>query len=542
MEKFRKLLSDNYHRLALLLFLVLHSVITFSLDLYGDDYYYASFVRKGFDFFVSENKFHYLSTNGRAFVHLLDELLIGWGLLPWRIFNIICMAALVIFSALLSARAYRADFNRSDYRRAVVIICALYASADVMLLRQTTYWATGMMNYVFPALLSLMLYWFFRRDYELERGSWLLLIPVLFASITTEQAVVTAFLVVLCFIVSSVIFRKRLPKAYVVSLILSFAGMATVLFAPGTESRKALYPDFYGMGLFSRISQQFPLLFSLNFSRFGIYPLILSAAAVMTVVAYGCYSRGKRPVFAALTMAASALAFIAELWCLVKAPETFTSVIMQIIMLIPVGIALIYTAVRYFTCREIDELFMVWCAFSMQAAMLISPEFGSRTLYMSAVALTVALAGRLMRLSSAGLYMLLGAVVLVMLPDAFIGSGAVLALMPAAIVLTGLVALGLGRASSARLAGALVFGLCMARYTIITDAYVGNIPVLELNRKQLTEAAERGESESVILYYLPNEFYRYTLPYDNPYHQAKLLELYGLDPTLTVWYEFLPEQ
>ena len=31
------------------------------------------------------------------------------------------------------------------------------------------------------------------------------------------------------------------------------------------------------------------------------------------------------------------------------------------------------------------------------------------------------------------------------------------------------------------------------------------------------------------------------MPYDNPYHAGKLLELCGIDPKITVWYEFLPQ-
>ena len=55
------------------LFLCLQAVVVFSIELFGDDYYYATFTDSS-DFFVSENIRHFKEVNGRVLVHLFDEL------------------------------------------------------------------------------------------------------------------------------------------------------------------------------------------------------------------------------------------------------------------------------------------------------------------------------------------------------------------------------------------------------------------------------------------------------------------------------------
>ncbi|MFQ9150032.1 MAG: hypothetical protein ACLR5G_18015 [Eubacteriales bacterium] len=74
---------------------MVHAVCCVFVNLYGDDYYYAGFTRNGLGYFVSENIFHYKYTNGRALVHLLDELLLSnfWF---WRIFNVAALGLLIL--------------------------------------------------------------------------------------------------------------------------------------------------------------------------------------------------------------------------------------------------------------------------------------------------------------------------------------------------------------------------------------------------------------------------------------------------------------
>ena len=152
-------IKNHYHHLVLAAFLTIHGLTSAFTTLFGDDYYYAAFVKNGRQYFIDENIFHYLHTNGRALVHILDELLIGWSFWPWRVFNVATMAMLVIVMAKLAARAYREDIKArfGEYQRAVAGVCGLLSITDVAVLRQSVYWATGSMNYLLPATAML---WF----------------------------------------------------------------------------------------------------------------------------------------------------------------------------------------------------------------------------------------------------------------------------------------------------------------------------------------------------------------------------------------------
>ena len=77
----KKILKQNLHYIIFAIFLLIHSLVCIFTTYFGDDYYYAAFIKKGADYFVSENIFHYQYTNGRALVHLIDELLLGVELL-----------------------------------------------------------------------------------------------------------------------------------------------------------------------------------------------------------------------------------------------------------------------------------------------------------------------------------------------------------------------------------------------------------------------------------------------------------------------------
>ena len=92
-------IRNNIHYIVYAAFLVLQAVSHRYLVLFGDDFYYANFIPQGWDYFVKENIFHYTDTNGRFFVHLLDELLLGFDMIFWKIFNLAVIALIVLFAA-----------------------------------------------------------------------------------------------------------------------------------------------------------------------------------------------------------------------------------------------------------------------------------------------------------------------------------------------------------------------------------------------------------------------------------------------------------
>ena len=76
----------TYWPLGLLFTLTL--ITNLQIGLFGDDYFYASFMKLGF---WKMHIKHYLESNGRAFVHLLDSLFLTFPKPIWAVFNSFCL-------------------------------------------------------------------------------------------------------------------------------------------------------------------------------------------------------------------------------------------------------------------------------------------------------------------------------------------------------------------------------------------------------------------------------------------------------------------
>ena len=535
--------KNHWHHFVLTAFLFIHGLTSAFTTIFGDDYYYAAFVKRGKDYFISENIFHYLHTNGRAFVHLLDELLIGWSFWAWRIFNVICLGALVIGIAKLAARSYLAERDEGVYRKSLALTCGIFCLTDVMILRQSFYWATGMMNYIFPATLMIWFYYLFRKDFEGFRGSWLLVIPAFIAAATTEQASAAVVLVTLCFIVSSFVVKKRMPRpAYFGAFLASVVGFCTLYLSPGNSERTSYYPEFYSLSFLGRMGKNLNELTGIIFQRGGLCAVVMILFLLIAVICFRYYNERKTPLVPLLLGTETFLALGIYAFALNAKDGLFELWWMKALLLIPIVSAMIFTAVKYFKEHEIDELYFVWCAVAMQCAMLLSPEFGPRTLTMSLVTICVPLVRRVIELDSIWLRFSLAGIAFVLLPWYLKFTG-LLVLVFIGVFIVGMVVCGLiGQNGLSEIAGCVFIALALAQFSTVAAGYHGNVAVLEMNQANIEAyLAEDEPPSSIIFYYLPYEQYRYTMPYDNPYHAGKLLELYGINPDITIWYEFLPQ-
>ncbi len=543
-KKIPNILKNNYHYLTFGVFMLIHSLITFFTTYFGDDYYYAAFVRNGSNYFIDENILHYETVNGRALVHLLDELLIGWSFIPWRIFNILCVGALVILVAKLAAKTYKpctdeneANEIRENYKRALVISCAIFAATGLPILRQSIYWATGMMNYLFPAVLTLFFYYLFRRDFETLKGSWSLIPIALFASATTEQASAAAFLVACCFIVSCIVVKRRAPKpSYIGSLIASIVGMCTLFLAPGNSVRMEYYPDFYSLSLIGKIGTNLKTLSATILNRNGLCAIIVLLYIVILHAAYKYYREGKRPILSLILLGITSFDLGVYIYAINSNSELFLNIFFDMLIVLPILAAMIYTAVRYFTRGEIDELYFVWCTLAVQGAMLLSPIYGPRTLTISLVTAMVVLTSRILKHKEAAMYILIAVCAFALLPNVRI-SFPVLAVVFALVFISGVMITK--KPDAKQLASIAAVAICLAQFSTVASGYASNLEVHQMNRENIREFTQNG-GDYLVLYYLPYHEYKYTMPYDDPYHRVVLLKLCGIDPNTQVYYEFLP--
>ena len=82
--KFKKVLPS----LFLVALFSLTFIVNLQIGLFGDDYYYATFLKNDF---WELHKTHYLEINGRAIVHLLDSIFLALPKIFWQILNSIML-------------------------------------------------------------------------------------------------------------------------------------------------------------------------------------------------------------------------------------------------------------------------------------------------------------------------------------------------------------------------------------------------------------------------------------------------------------------
>ncbi len=520
-----KLLSHRHH-IVLALFLFIHALTCAFTTYYGDDYYYAAFLKNGADYMLSENIFHYMQTNGRALVHLIDELLLGISFWVWRAASVAVMGGLAVVSAKLAARSYRKNADHELYKNALIAVCALLAVTDLAILRQSVYWATGALNYLFPSALTLWFVYLLRKDFELDRGNFLLILPAFFASATTEQASAASLLAVLWILVTAIVHKRRIRIAWLGCLATSVAGFLTLILAPGSAARTQYYPEFYAMPLFERIGSNISKLAGVVCGPDGMY---LHIIALLLFIAYR--SMKKAPPLTVLSIAGIVLYG----WRLSKQNALLERWWVLALFLLPLAAILIYTVVDYFKNRETDNLYFIWGTLGMQCAMLISPEYGPRTLTMSVVLLTVFLARAYAEEKSPLLFGITAAAMLLFLPA--MHSDAILLtviLLYAGIAVTILFCKNKGALAT------LVVVLALIQFATVSVGYAENLPVHAINRENI-KAYDPETGEPLVLYYLPNYEHKYTMPYDDPYHQHVLMLLCGFPSDTQIVYKFVDE-
>lgn len=474
---------------------------------------------------LSENVLHYMQTNGRALVHLIDEILIGINFNLWRISSILLMSGLAVILAKLASRQYRKDADRELYKNALITVLSLFAFTDIVILRQTVYWATGALNYLYPATLTLLYVYLARQAYERDKGFYQLIPLALIGSATTEQASAALLLATLWLAITALISKKhKLIIPILTNAIASAVGLATLLLAPGTAARTQFYPEFYSMNIFEKIMHNDMELIRVVFAKGGMGAVILAA---MIVIVFRSYK--KAPLLSAVCGISSAV----YLYSLITGSDVFGNIFILIIIALPILSALIYSIFDYFKNKEADNLYFLWGAVAMQCVMAISPEFGARTLTMSLLLLIVPIARAIVEIPSTALYAILTAACGLLLI-----SSLGMPLLPLFAVLCIATVFVLTKLFKFRLLPALAVTVAFLQFVTVPIGYGKNLSTHALNKNQI-ENYTPDSGKPLTLYYLPNPTHKYTMPYDDTYHEYMLLVLCDLPGDTEVVYDWV---
>lgn len=540
-------LAKNIHLVFFALFAAFETLIIRNVALYSDDYYYASFFYNGFDYFLSENKVHYLKTNGRAFVHFLDELLLANGTIwMWKVFSVLCLCGIVWLAALIASSAHKNGIKTNEFRVSLIVISACVSAIPIGAANQTLYWATGFMNYVFPLFLTLALYYFTERALHLERFStWL--VPLAFFACTTTEQNAFASLCIVVFAIGRLLWaRKRTSFKLVLMFIFGALGFAILFAAPGNMVRQTFYPDFYALSfadkILNNLRRLIPLVFGRNGALIALALFFSSSAFYFTVVLV----KRARPILS-LVNALSAVICLAIFRIGIYVNALY--VISVIFVILSFIIDSVYFLIFFIKKREAAPLFFTVMSVGLQAAMLISPEMGPRTVIASVVLISVSTAFLVSQASKTlaeadtqkvkvrpSCAILAFSIPLCIASRSGVLVSALVALLCVAMVISKYFKAFRTVAPLCAVLIAMVFSLDMLKSSVV--GYGENMTIYRENQNAISEYIEAGNSEKVLkLKYLKNDTYKYTMPYDSTYHLYWYKIVNRLDTNITLIFE-----
>ncbi len=497
MKRTVNVLIKNLHWAIYAVFVFLQMLGHKYLVLFGDDYYYANFIPRGWGYFVKENIFHYTDTNGRFFVHIIDELLLGFDIGVWKVFNILTIALIVFFAAKIAAKTYMNGYATKEFKISLSAASVLFAAISHEVYVNCIYWATGAVNYLFPILLVLIYYYYSKKDLELERGYRWLPMLAFFASFTTEQSSAASFAISIYVIFMCLWkYKRRVRATYTVSFVLSAAALFSVVFAPGNSVRMTYYPEFYAKSFFGKIFNGILVFADQLFGKSGPILLFVILSAYSAVMIFNKARTKKIKLCVAALFAFTALYAV----CAYMPYSHFRIILCALLSVPSLTVYFVMAAKDLFRKKDDESAFFFLLAAGLQAVMLISPEFGWRTLLVSMILLFI----------------------------------------PALkCIVRGAEQIKLKRRAFASVVCAAAIAISFSSLFLISQGYRENHPVHEYNDMMMEKFAA-GEMDEVKLAYPINDEYRYVMPYDNTYHMYRYVQMWGLPDDFVVEFEKYP--
>ncbi|WP_226392658.1 DUF6056 family protein [Ructibacterium gallinarum] len=490
---------------AIFTFLVMRNV-----RLYGDDYFYGTFGMQGWSGFWQAHQNHYMQSNGRAVVHILDALFLQFPPILWQVVNCF-MLGLVVFLGVCCVLP-------ENGRRPSQVFCgsavlgALILYLDIRITNQSVYWETGSWNYVFPFVLLLGT-WVMLEKRRRERGNSIALsILAFFSAATTEQnAMMTVGLIFLYLADSWWVHKKKVDRAMLCALCIAVLGALSVLAAPSQWTRfqdeqQGRAEMTFGELLVANVKEQGTLFFS------GIYMQVPQIMAIAGTIFF---------VFTVSSRFWIVGNVCGKLWCLVGlcviglvlyasgeyddiiAYRTFSCIFIFIYYLLS-GIFLFWYMLTYKPEQYYIPLIAVILAAGSQLMMLVSPMFGPRTV--------------------------LCAIFLMGIYTSFMVTH-YLPFQKGKIETRGFMVL----------LCLVMMGNAVQLFLPTISGYKANAPIDAQNRMLIEQYKQQG-GENLVQYTMRDDFYAWSLPYNSAYHEEWYKVYYELPAELPIVWENMSEE
>ncbi len=268
MERKRKLYWGE-----IVLFLTLLYGTTVSVFLNGDDFMYGTFAHQGILSPVWE---YYHTGNGRFWINILDSALLWFDrylfilVTPWIVLSFVWLMAKNLEMIL----GY--EQNAEKHMSFMKIGMVLFACMDVMCLRETVYWITGMMNYLFPAMMFLLGYFWFQKSRNGMISGWkkiLYFMLCFLAASSVEQYALMFVGMMTLYHGYDLIRKKKIPAYEWAAYLIALLGLAVLILAPGnfvridtqSEFQPSLVNNFWTLIVYDTLEDPpFPYYLMLN--------------------------------------------------------------------------------------------------------------------------------------------------------------------------------------------------------------------------------------------------------------------------------------
>ncbi len=273
MNKPVKLAEKYYHYFFLAVLFVSALYINFHVTLQGDDYIYRQAavckLTQIFDFL----KWHYADYNGRTLVHFLDILTLKFSVGEY-IWKVVCSALLCAYCVVVS-RLF-SDRKSDEFKLGIVLAVFSIVSVHPCIWNESLYWITGSFNYFFPNLLFLALLLVYRNNPKSK-----LLLPItLICAFTVEQVCMMTLGFWVLMLSDKLISQKKIEISYLVRILVSVAGIVSIVFLSKSGRRMIDISDESGSFAVNFSGNVFNNIKTIWFGSVNVALLILVTLAV----------------------------------------------------------------------------------------------------------------------------------------------------------------------------------------------------------------------------------------------------------------------
>ncbi len=509
-------------------------VVHMRVRYYGDDWFYHRFSQFDFSYYLKRNIDHYFKANGRVVVHVLATFFLSMPLVVWAFVNTGFICVMTWWIVVLSSE----EKNISQYVMGTLIALFVLSTLDGNITGQSMYWITGSFNYTYPLFMVIGLI-FFHYRYEDKKRPFGFYILAFLAGASVEQAGMMAFgFLFLDFLYNLVVIKKKIEKENIWVMVLTFVGLLTVVLAPATFLRFSIEER--------QTSSMFELIkYNINaqgttflFSRVMLPTHILTFVAIAIAFRFRIKQGERLKKLEMLIACLSIISFLGIIYQFIARGAYIDYPVFvwkYFVLFAIIGVAYVitiiygayimykYSAYRY---KHLPAILIIIGVGSL-VMMWVSPVFGFRNLLFSIFILTLYSLILMQLEKKYSVLLLIWGIYFYLNFEPIYGS--VLITMFFFSIISQLNDTNIDkRYVKKELILIGIIGLIIGKSFLVTyRGYSANAYTYDVNQKMVTQYIE--EEQPITQLKMPNNKYRWVMPYENNYYDVYYKLYLGID-------------